>query len=104
MSSDKRDTMAEPLRVLVVGKLYAPEEIIGPVAIVLEGTKIHAIWRVTDIAQAQQVCAEYILGKAIEVSDLSTWRAAPGYIELHKRGHGWVRESNTNMAHLYCQA
>lgn len=90
MSEDKRNTTTEPLHVLVTEKLYAPEEIAGPVAIVLAGTKIRAVWRVTDVAQARQLCAQRIPGRTLEVSDLGSWRIAPGYIDIHTHGlHGY---------------
>lgn len=89
MSEDKRNATTKPLHVLVTGKLYAPEEIAGPVAIVLAGTKIRAVWRVTNVAQARQLCAEHMPGETIEVSDLGSWRVAPGYIDMHIHGlHG----------------
>src|SRR3989442_122287 len=43
------------VQVLVAGKLYAPEEIAGPVAVLLEGTTIRDIWRGTDVASAWKV-------------------------------------------------
>lgn len=86
MSEDRRAPATEPLQVLVVGKLYAPEEIAGPLAIVLAGTTIRAVWRVTDIAQARQLCTERIPGEPVDVSDLRSWRVAPGYIDMHIHG------------------
>ncbi|HEX4205158.1 MAG TPA: N-acetylglucosamine-6-phosphate deacetylase [Ktedonobacteraceae bacterium] len=86
MSEDTHDAVTRPLQVLVAEKLYAPEEIAGPLAIVLAGTTIRALWRVTDVAQARQLCAERLPGEAFEVSDLRPWRMAPGYIDLHIHG------------------
>ena len=106
MSGDKRDTPAEPLRVLVAGKLYAPEEINGPVAVVLDGTSIRALWHVADAAQARQLCAEHLPGQSIEVSDLGSWRIAPGYIDIHTHGlhgHDITTGSQENIAAMACE-
>jgi len=106
MSGDKRDIPAEPLRVLVAGKLYAPDEITGPVAIVLDGTSIRALWHVSDAAQARQVCAEHMPGRSIEVSDLGSWRIAPGYIDIHTHGlhgHDITTGSQEDIAAMACE-
>lgn len=90
MSEDAWDAITESLQVLVTETLYTPEEITGPVAIVLAGTKIRAVWRVADVAQARQFCAERMPGAAIEVRALGSWRVAPGYIDMHTHGfHGY---------------
>ncbi|BCL80702.1 N-acetylglucosamine-6-phosphate deacetylase [Ktedonobacteria bacterium brp13] len=86
MSEDRRAPATDPLQVLVTGKLYTPEEIAGPFAIVLAGTTIRAVWRVTDIAQARQLCSEHMPGEPVEVSDLRSWCVAPGYIDMHIHG------------------
>ncbi|MFL5624695.1 MAG: N-acetylglucosamine-6-phosphate deacetylase [Ktedonobacteraceae bacterium] len=89
MTEDKRDATTKPLHVVVTGKLYAPEELVGPVAIVIAGPKIRAVWHVTNVAQVRQLCAEHMPGETIEVSDLGSWRVAPGYIDIHTHGlHG----------------
>jgi N-acetylglucosamine-6-phosphate deacetylase len=89
MSEDKRDATKEPLQLLVTEKFYEPKEIAGPVAIVLSGTKIRAVWRVTGVAQARQLCAEHMPGETLEVTDLGSWRVTPGYIDIHTHGfHG----------------
>src|SRR5271167_1889955 len=75
-----------PLRVLVAGKLYAPEEIAGPVAVVLEGATIRDIWRGTDAATARRRLTEHMPGATVEVTDLGSWCLAPGYIDLHTHG------------------
>src|SRR3954454_5279373 len=77
------------IQVLVARKLYAPEEIAGPVAIVLEGTKIRDVWRGTNADTAKQRCSQQIPGAAVAVTDLGSWCLAPGYIDLHTHGfHG----------------
>jgi len=82
-------TATQPLQILVAGKLYAPEEIAGPVAVVLEGTKIRAIWRGMDASAARQRLAEQMPGSEVEVSDLGPLSLAPGYIDIHTHGfHG----------------
>ncbi len=89
MSEERQDGTTQPLRVLVAEKLYAPEEIAGPVAVILAGTGIGAIWRVGDSVQAKQLCAEQMPGAAVEINDLGSWCIAPGYIDIHTHGfHG----------------
>ncbi len=90
MGEDTRNATTEPLHLLITEKLYAPEEIAGPVAIVLTGTKIRAVWRVPNVEHARQLCAQHLPGATIEVSDLGSWRVAPGYIDIHTHGfHGY---------------
>ncbi|MEO8957133.1 MAG: N-acetylglucosamine-6-phosphate deacetylase [Ktedonobacteraceae bacterium] len=86
MSEERQDGITQPLRVLVAEKLYAPEEIAGPVAVVLAGTSIGAIWRVGDSVQAEQLCAAQLPGAAVEIHDLGSWCIAPGYIDIHTHG------------------
>jgi N-acetylglucosamine-6-phosphate deacetylase len=89
MSGTIQDAGGKPLQVLVAGKLYAPEEIAGPVAIVLEGAKIRAIWRIESIAQARELCAVELPDAEVEMSDQRNLNAAPGYIDIHTHGfHG----------------
>jgi N-acetylglucosamine-6-phosphate deacetylase len=79
----------QPLRILVARRLYTPEEVPGPVAVVLEGTTIRDIWRDTDTATASSRLADHLPGRAAEVIDLGSWWLAPGYIDLHIHGfHG----------------
>jgi len=89
MHDNRQDAAAQPLQVLVAAKLYAPEEIAGPVAVVLEGTTIRAIWQGTDVAAARRRLADNRLDQVAEVADLGRWTLAPGYIDLHIHGfHG----------------
>ena len=44
MHDETQNTEEQSMHVLVAGKLYAPEEIGGPVAVVLEGATIRDIW------------------------------------------------------------
>ena len=89
MSEERQDDITQPLQILVAEKLYAPEEIAGPVAVVLAGTSIGAIWRVGDRAQVKQLCAERMPGAEVEINDLGSWCIAPGYIDMHTHGfHG----------------
>jgi N-acetylglucosamine-6-phosphate deacetylase len=74
------------VQVLVAGKLYAPEEIAGPVAVLLEGTTIRDIWRGTDGASARRRLAKQMPHSTVEVTDLGSWCLAPGYIDLHTHG------------------
>lgn len=89
MSEEKRREMMQPLHVLVAKTLYAPEEIAGPVAVVIDGASIRAIWRVRDVEQARQLCAKRLPQETVEVSDLGCWCIAPGYLDIHTHGfHG----------------
>jgi N-acetylglucosamine-6-phosphate deacetylase len=81
-----QDAAAQPLQVLVAGKLYAPEEIPGPVAVVLEGTTIRDIWRGMDAATAMRRLTEQMPDSTVEVIDLGSWCLAPGFIDLHTHG------------------
>lgn len=47
-----------PSQILVAGRLYTPEEIQGPVAVMLEGATIRAIWRDTDAAATRHIVNE----------------------------------------------
>ena len=89
MANTIHNTALQPLQVLVAEKLYAPEEIAGPVAVVLEGTTIRDIWRGMDAATARRHLAEHMPDAVAEVTDLGSWCLAPGYIDLHIHGsHG----------------
>jgi N-acetylglucosamine-6-phosphate deacetylase len=74
------------LQVLVTETLYAPEEVPGPVAVVIEGTTIKAIWRATDAEAARQLVNEYLPGASMTLTDLGAWRLAPGFIDIHTHG------------------
>ena len=63
---------AQSLQVLAAGKLYAPEEIPGPVAVVLEGTTIRDIWRGTDAATAMRRLTVQMPDATVEVTDLGS--------------------------------
>lgn len=86
MQGDAQDGEGQPLQVLVAKRLYAPEEIPGPVAVVLENAKIRDVWRETDAEAAKLRVAEHIPGVVAEVTDLGLWSLAPGYIDLHIHG------------------
>jgi N-acetylglucosamine-6-phosphate deacetylase len=99
MDKEKQDDTPQPLHILVAKTLYAPEEIAGPVAVVLDGANIRAIWRVSDAEQARRLCAERQPGVLVEVSNLGNWRVAPGYIDIHTHGfHGYDITSGTQEA------
>ncbi len=89
MTTITDNTAPQPLQVLVAEKLYAPEEITGPVAVVLEETTIRDIWRGVDAAAAKRYLAEHMPDVMAEVTDLGTECLAPGYVDLHIHGfHG----------------
>src|SRR6266852_2164760 len=86
MRDSLQDTTTQSLRVLVAGKLYTPEEIAGPVAVVLEGATIRDIWRGMDAATVRRRLTEHMPDATVEVTDLGSWCLAPGYIDLHTHG------------------
>jgi len=94
------------VQVLVAGKLYAPEEIAGPVAVLLEGTTIRDIWRGTDVASARHRLAKHMPDSTVEVSDLSSWCLAPGYIDLHTHGfcgHDVTTGAQEDVEEMACE-
>lgn len=96
MSEERQDDTTQPLHVLVAKTLYAPEEIAGPVAVVIGGASIRVVWRVRGTDQARQFCAERLPEEVVEVSDIGSWRIAPGYIDIHTHGfHGHDITSGT---------
>lgn len=80
------DVTAQTLHIVVASRLYAPEEIAGPVAVVLEGATIRNIWRGEDAVSAQKRIREQMPDATVEVSDLGSYSLAPGYIDLHIHG------------------
>ncbi|MDI3298032.1 MAG: N-acetylglucosamine-6-phosphate deacetylase [Bacillota bacterium] len=73
------------LTALVAERLYAPEAVAGPVAVLVRDGRVVDVWRETGSRQA----AERLAG-AGEVADLGGARLAPGFIDLHThafRGH-----------------
>jgi N-acetylglucosamine-6-phosphate deacetylase len=86
MRNDPESAGVQSLQVLVAKTVYAPEEITGPVAVVLEDEKIRDVWRETDADAARHRVAEHMPGVAVEVIDLGSWHLAPGYIDLHIHG------------------
>jgi len=89
MANTTHNAALQPLQVLVAEKLYAPEEIAGPVAVVLEGTTIRDIWRGMDADAARHHLAEHMPDAVAEVIDLGSESLAPGYVDLHIHGfHG----------------
>lgn len=86
MSKGMQGEAASDVQVLVASTLYAPEEVLGPVAVVLEGTKIKAVWRDTDAEAARRRLNAYLPERSATISDLGTWRLAPGFIDIHTHG------------------
>lgn len=86
MQNTIQGAVAQSLQVLVAGKLFAPEEIAGPVAVVLAGTTIRDVWRGMDVGAIRHRVTELRLDSAVEVVDLGAWSLAPGYIDLHTHG------------------
>jgi N-acetylglucosamine-6-phosphate deacetylase len=63
---------------LVAGTLYDPREIGGPVGLLLDGGRVAGVSR---HVEAMRRSAEHVV-------DLSDWRVAPGFIDLHTHGFG----------------
>jgi N-acetylglucosamine-6-phosphate deacetylase len=80
--------------VLIAGTLYTPDEIAGPLAISLEDGLVAAVSADVDAARAS---AERVL-------DLSAWRVAPGYIDLHTHGFGGFDVTDGTQADLVAMA
>src|SRR5579884_2814023 len=76
MDMEMQTVNTQPLHLLVVETLYAPEEIAGPVAVVIEGTKIRALWRGAGVAEATRRIEQQMPGAAVSVTDLGSWRLA----------------------------
>ncbi len=94
------------IQVVVAAKLYAPEEIPGPIAVVLEDTTIRDIWRETDAATARQRLAGQLPGETLEVIDIGSWSLAPGYIDLHIHGfygHDVTTGTQEDMETMACE-
>lgn len=62
----------QSLQVLVAKRLYAPEEITGPVAVALEDEKIRDVWGGTDADAARPRVAEHMPDAAVEGIDLGS--------------------------------
>lgn len=103
MSRRRQEAGPQPLHVLIAETLYAPEEIAGPVAVLVEGAQIRAVWHVRDEEQARERVNEYQQQRKdaqqfpVEMLNLGSWRLAPGLIDLHIHGfHGYdVTEGTT---------
>ena len=102
-----QDSAQSPrIQVLVAEKLYTPEEIAGPVAVMLEGSTIRDIWRETDAISARQRLAGQVPDSMIEVIDLGSWCLAPGYIDLHTHGfcgHDVTTGSQEEVEAMACE-
>ena len=92
MQNATRNVVEQPLQVLVAKKLYAPEEIPGPVAVVLEGATIRDIWRGMDASAVRRHLSEHMPEQhaytPAHILDLAAYSLAPGYIDLHTHGFG----------------
>jgi N-acetylglucosamine-6-phosphate deacetylase len=86
MQNTTPNPITSSFHILLTKKLYAPEEIAGPLAVVLKGTTIHTIWRGMDATSARQRIETLFPGAKIEVTDLGSWSLAPGFIDLHTHG------------------
>src|SRR5579883_1842816 len=82
-----QDRIQPPLQILLADTLYTPEELAGPVAVVLAGATIQAIWPDMDAAAVQQYVAMHLAGREVDILDLGPLRLAPGYIDLHIHGY-----------------
>lgn len=77
------------VRILLTETLYTPEEIAGPAAVVITGSKIHAVWRGIDAQEARRRARDAGFDSSAEVIDLTAWRVMPGFIDIHDHGfHG----------------
>jgi N-acetylglucosamine-6-phosphate deacetylase len=67
------------VRCLIAGRVFAPEEIPGPVAVIVSNGRIQSIHAKLDRPELPDGC---------EVDDLRPWSLAPGFIDLHTHGFG----------------
>jgi N-acetylglucosamine-6-phosphate deacetylase len=80
--------------VLVAGTLYEPREIGGPVALLLDERRVAGVSH--DLESARR--------SADRVIDLSAWRVAPGYLDLHTHGFAGNDVSGGSTAELAAMA
>lgn len=100
MSEESPVREPRALHILIASIVYAPEEIVGPVAVVIEQNAIAAVWRDCDAEAAQQLAQQWIPGAQVTVTDLRPWRLAPGYIDIHTHGFGGYDITNGSSADI----
>lgn len=89
MADRDSEPATSPVQILVAGALYTPEEIPGPACVVIEGTRIHDIWRATTATEARERLAVAMPGVPADIIDLGDTKLAPGFVDLHIHGfHG----------------
>jgi N-acetylglucosamine-6-phosphate deacetylase len=67
------------LTCVIAGRVFAPEAIAEPVAVMISDRQIRSIRRLTDLAD---------LPDGTDVVDLRPWSLAPGFVDLHTHGFG----------------
>lgn len=82
-----QDRTQQPLQILLADRLYNPQETAGPVAVVLAGATIYAIWPDMDAAAVKQYAATHLADTEVDIVDLRPLSLAPGYIDLHIHGY-----------------
>lgn len=83
---EQRSMDAQGIQILTAGTLYTPEEIPGPVSVVVDSSRIRALWRDTDAEAARRRVQDEPLGPSPQFVDLGHLRLAPGYIDIHDHG------------------
>ncbi len=68
---------ASRMTCLLASRVYLPEEVPGPVVVLLADGRIHAILERPDLTT---------LPSGTDVVDLQPWSLAPGFVELHTHG------------------
>jgi N-acetylglucosamine-6-phosphate deacetylase len=83
-----------PTTALVAERVYTPDEIVGPTAVVVADGRIQEV--VTDLDRARRLAAVVV--------DLRPWRLAPGYIDLHTHGFAGFDVTSGSEADLLAMA
>jgi N-acetylglucosamine-6-phosphate deacetylase len=86
MNDKTQNESAQAFQILIPRRLFTPEEIQGPIAVVLAGKKIRDVWRDTDAVSARHRLLEQCPGSSLQVMDLPSCCLAPGFIDLHIHG------------------
>lgn len=75
------------LQIVVADGLYAPEEVMGSVAVLILDGRIRAVWRETTAAQARERVSAQLPGMPATVVELPGLHLAPGFLDLHIHGY-----------------
>lgn len=103
MVDAKRSGQA-PLQILAAERAYTPDEITGPVSIIIEGPLIWDVWQDTDVRSARARLAAARPGIPCSITELGALRLTPGYIDLHLHGFSGYDVNTATVADLHALA